>query len=62
VAKRPEKVRLLLADEQCLFREAVKTVLEKTGKFVVVAEASDGGEAVSSSWPPGRIRTRSWRL
>lgn len=46
MAKRPERVRLLLADEQCLFREAVKTVLEKTGKFVVVAEAADGDEAV----------------
>jgi DNA-binding NarL/FixJ family response regulator len=47
VAKRPERVRLLLADEQCLFREAVRTVLEKTGKFVVVAEAADGREAVA---------------
>lgn len=47
MAKRPERVRLLLADEQCLFREAVRTVLEKTGKFVVVAEAADGREALA---------------
>jgi DNA-binding NarL/FixJ family response regulator len=49
VAKRPERVRLLLADEQCLFREAVKAVLEKTGKFVVVAEASHGDEATAAA-------------
>jgi DNA-binding NarL/FixJ family response regulator len=49
VAKRPERVRLLLAYEQCLFREAVKTVLEETGTFIVVAEAGDVTEAVAQA-------------
>jgi two-component system, NarL family, response regulator NreC len=37
--------RILLADEQVIFREGVRALLEREG-FDVVAEASDGREAV----------------
>jgi DNA-binding NarL/FixJ family response regulator len=41
------KVRILLADEQVLFRQAVKLVLENEGDLEVVAEARDGMSAVA---------------
>jgi DNA-binding NarL/FixJ family response regulator len=45
-----QKIRLLLADSQSLFREAVRAVLADGGEIDVVAEAGDGrgalGEAV----------------
>ena len=41
------KLRVLLADEQSLFREAVKVVLSAEDDFEVVAEARDGIQAVS---------------
>jgi DNA-binding NarL/FixJ family response regulator len=41
------KVRILLADEQSLFRQAVKLVLESEADLEVVAEARDGVGAVA---------------
>jgi DNA-binding NarL/FixJ family response regulator len=40
-------VHILLADEQSLFRQAVKLVLESEGDMKVVAEARDGLSAVA---------------
>jgi len=42
-------VRILLADEQSLFREAVKVVLGNEDDLEVVAEARDGVQAVSEA-------------
>jgi two-component system NarL family response regulator len=42
-------IRILLADGQSLFREAVKVVLGTESGFEVVAEASDGLEAVAEA-------------
>ena len=42
-------VRILLADEQSLFREAVKAVLESEPDLRVVAEARDGLQAVAEA-------------
>jgi DNA-binding NarL/FixJ family response regulator len=44
-----EPVRVLLADEQSLFREAVRAVLESEADFDVVAEARDGVQAVAEA-------------
>ena len=43
------KLRVLLADEQSLFREAVRVVLSAEDDFEVVAEARDGIQAVSEA-------------
>jgi DNA-binding NarL/FixJ family response regulator len=43
------KLRILLADEQSLFREAVKVVLSAEGDLEVVAEAHDGLQAVAEA-------------
>ncbi len=48
-----KEVRLLLADEQSLFRETVRVVLEAQPDFAVVGEAADGAEAVAET-----VRTR----
>lgn len=39
-------IRVLLADDQALLREAFRTLLETAPDIEVVGEASDGGEAV----------------
>ena len=44
-----ERVRILLADEQALFREAVRLALENEDDFEVVAEARDGFQAVADA-------------
>lgn len=44
-----EWIRILLADGQSLFREAVKVVLESERGLKVVAEAGDGLEAVAAA-------------
>jgi len=54
LAGEPAKIRVLLADEQALFREAVKMVLEAERDFSVVAEARDALHAVAEA-----RRTRS---
>jgi DNA-binding NarL/FixJ family response regulator len=40
------QVRVLLADDQVLFRHAVRSLVEKINGFEVVAEACDGPEAL----------------
>lgn len=47
VKARAEELRILLADGQALFREAVRVVLESQPDFAVVEEASDGLLAVA---------------
>ena len=44
-----EPIRVLLADGQSLFREAMRVVLETQPDFAVVAEASDGMQAVAEA-------------
>jgi DNA-binding NarL/FixJ family response regulator len=43
------RIRILLADEQALFREAVRAVLESEPDLLVVAEARDGSQAVAEA-------------
>jgi DNA-binding NarL/FixJ family response regulator len=43
------KIRILLADEQSLFREAVKVVLGAEEDLLIVAEARDGLQAVAEA-------------
>lgn len=45
-SKRSEKTRIMLADDHPLLRQALRDVLEKQPDFEVIAEASDGEEAV----------------
>lgn len=45
----PRRVRILLADEQSLFREAVRVVLESQPDLEVVAEAGDGLQAIAEA-------------
>ena len=49
MAGEPAQIRVLLADEQALFREAVKMVLEAGRDFSVVAEARDALQAVAEA-------------
>ena len=42
-------VRVLVADDQALFREALTTLLEVQAGIEVVGEAANGEEAVRSS-------------
>ncbi len=43
------RIRVLLADQQSLFREAVRAVLQSQADFEVVAEARDGVQAVAEA-------------
>ena len=43
---RSGKVRVLLVDDQPLFRDVARSMLERDGRFEVVGEASDGARAV----------------
>jgi DNA-binding NarL/FixJ family response regulator len=43
------RIRILLAHEQSLFREAVRAVLTSQGDLLVVAEAGDGLQAVEEA-------------
>lgn len=47
--ERGRRVRILLADEQALFREAVRVVIESEGDLEVVAEARDGLQAIAEA-------------
>ena len=44
-----QRVRVLLADEQALFREAVRVVLSSQEDLEVVSEAKDGQQAVAEA-------------
>lgn len=51
VEERPEAaepIRVILADDHALVREGTRRILEASGKVAVVAEASDGQEAVAA--------------
>ncbi len=41
------KIRLLLVDDQALFREGLRTLLTLVSDFLLVGEAADGREAVA---------------
>jgi DNA-binding NarL/FixJ family response regulator len=41
-----EKIKILIADDHLLIREALKNALDKEADFEVVAEVSDGAQAV----------------
>ena len=41
-----ERIKVLLADDHVIIRQALKMALEKRADFVVVAEASNGHEAI----------------
>jgi DNA-binding NarL/FixJ family response regulator len=43
------RIKVLIADEQSLFREAVRAVLQNTSGFEVVGEARDGLQAVAEA-------------
>jgi DNA-binding NarL/FixJ family response regulator len=45
----PESIRVLLADQHALFREAVRTVFDRESDLEVVAEASNGVEALDQA-------------
>jgi len=49
VAQEDRRIRILLADEQSLFREAVMSVLEGEPDLHVVGEARDGLQAVAEA-------------
>jgi DNA-binding NarL/FixJ family response regulator len=49
VAAVEEQVRVLLADEQALFREAMRVVLSSQDDLQVVSEAKDGQQAVAEA-------------
>ena len=40
-------IRIVLADKQVMFRDAVRALIEKLGGCEIVGEASDGGEALA---------------
>ncbi len=41
-----DQIRLVIADDQQLFREAIKTLLSVQDEFIVVGEAGNGKEAI----------------
>ena len=45
--RRPQPVRILIADDHPIFRDGLKRLLESEGEFKVVGEACDGVEAVT---------------
>ena len=56
MSERP--VRVLLVDDQALFREALATLLEVRPEIQVVGEAADGAEALDrvAGLLPGDLR------
>ncbi|MGH9514611.1 MAG: response regulator [Terriglobales bacterium] len=44
--RRPQPVRILIADDHPIFRDGLKRLLESEGEFKVIGEACDGVEAV----------------
>jgi two-component system nitrate/nitrite response regulator NarL len=45
--RRPRRIRLLIADDERLFREALRLLLETDPGFQVIGHASNGAEAVA---------------
>jgi DNA-binding NarL/FixJ family response regulator len=46
-SRRPQPVRILIADDHPIFRDGLKRLLESEGEFKVIGEACDGVEAVT---------------
>jgi two-component system, NarL family, invasion response regulator UvrY len=44
--KKSERIRIIIADDHQLIRQAWKLLLENDGRFVVVGECADGQEAI----------------
>ena len=44
-----KRIRILLADDHTIVRAGIRSLLEKTAEFEVVAEAADGREALASA-------------
>ena len=61
----PLKTRILLADDHAVVRDGLRLVLDSAPDLEVVAEASDGAEAVdrglsrTSTWPCSTSRCRA---
>lgn len=47
--KFPKRIRVLICDDHILFREGVKTILQREACIEVIGEASDGKQAVEQS-------------
>ena len=47
---RADNITIMLADDHPLLRQALRSVLEKQSDFEIIAEASDGEEAVRLPW------------
>ena len=45
-AKKPERLRVLIADDHRLFAEALEAILASDERFEIVGQAGDGSEAV----------------
>lgn len=41
-----KKIRVVIAEDHCILRDGLRTLLESTGKFEVVSEAEDGFKAI----------------
>ena len=49
MSENPDPIRILLADQQALFREAVRAIIDAEPDLEVVAEAGSGQEAIESA-------------
>jgi two-component system NarL family response regulator len=47
--KRPDPIRVLIADDHALFRRGLEMVLEEEDDIDLVGQASDGAEAVAAA-------------
>lgn len=45
--KKPDKIRVLIADDEALARERIRSLMEKEDRIEVVGEASDGAETLN---------------
>ena len=46
VEKKPSKIRIIIADDHSLMRQAIRIWLEKQLDFEIIAEVSDGESAI----------------
>src|SRR5215469_10168556 len=49
VGRRPEPIRVLIADDHALFRRGLEMVLEEEADIELVGQASNGAEAVAAA-------------
>jgi DNA-binding NarL/FixJ family response regulator len=45
----PYPIRIILADDHDLIRESLKALLEKDGRFSVIAQCKNGGDAIKQA-------------